>query len=428
TPGTHDLGGRTARTWGFNGAYLGPTLRARRGETVLVNVTNRVAEPTTVHWHGMRLPAAMDGGPHQQIPPGAVWQPTWRVDQPAATLWYHPHPHGATNPHVYRGLAGLFLVDEPGGPALPHRYGVDDVPVVVTDVRLRGDRLDESGAFGSDLGLRGDEVLTNGVRAAYLDVRTEAVRLRLLNASPARAYGFGFADDRPFTLVGTDGGLLPAPHQRSRLRLTPGERAEIVVRLRPGERAVLRSHPPDLGSRPEVFDWLHGGRDRFDLLELRAAPALAPAPQVPGTLAAFPAARQPVTTRTFDLAGHKINGRRMDLGRLDAVVTQGTTEVWEVANRDGMPHSMHLHDVRFRVLDPPDPALGGWKDTVYVPPGERLRLLIDFDGHSDPAHPYMFHCHKLGHEDRGMMGQFVVVRPGERPFPPRPVADHAHPG
>jgi FtsP/CotA-like multicopper oxidase with cupredoxin domain len=100
---------------------------------VAVQVTNDLLEPTTIHWHGMHLPAAADGGPHQLIERGAAWAPSWTIDQPAATLWYHPHPHGVTDQHVYRGLAGLFLVDDPqaSGLPLPNRYGVDDIPVVV---------------------------------------------------------------------------------------------------------------------------------------------------------------------------------------------------------------------------------------------------------------------------------------------------------
>jgi FtsP/CotA-like multicopper oxidase with cupredoxin domain len=104
------LAGQPTQTWGVNGAYLGPTIRATRGDQVVMQVTNSLPEPTTIHWHGMHLPAAADGGPHQPIQPGSTWTPTWRINQSAATLWYHPHPHGATEDHVYRGLAGLFLI------------------------------------------------------------------------------------------------------------------------------------------------------------------------------------------------------------------------------------------------------------------------------------------------------------------------------
>ncbi len=117
------LPGKPVETWGFNGPHLGPTIRAARGDKVRMTVTNRLDEPSTVHWHGMRLPAKMDGGPHQTIEPGGTWTPHWTIDQPAATSWYHPHPHGQTAKHVYRGLAGMFIIDDEGwaGAALPIR-------------------------------------------------------------------------------------------------------------------------------------------------------------------------------------------------------------------------------------------------------------------------------------------------------------------
>ena len=117
-------------TWGFNGSYLGPTLVAKRGEHVARRRRQLARRPTTVHWHGMHLPAEMDGGPHQMVEPDATWSPEWDIDQQAATLWYHPHPHGETESHVARGLAGMFLVQDDAEAALPlpREYGVDDMP------------------------------------------------------------------------------------------------------------------------------------------------------------------------------------------------------------------------------------------------------------------------------------------------------------
>jgi blue copper oxidase len=417
--GTHDFGGRTAETWGFNGDYLGPTLRATRGERIAVDVRNDLTEATTVHWHGMHLPPTMDGSPHQMIRPGQTWSPTWTIDQPAATLWYHPHRHGETAPHVYRGLAGMFLVDDPAAEVdLPRRYGVDDIPVIVQDKRFgRGGRLNENDPAFSDVGILGDTVVVNGTIGPYLDVTTERIRLRLLNASNARGYGFGFADDREFAMVASDGGLLSAPYRTRALTLAPGERAEIVVAVRPGERAVLRSTPPDLGLNPIARRFV-GGADTLDILELRAAATLAPSPAVPSRLADLPALdpSRAVARRAFRLAGHSINGRTMDMSRADATVTRATTEAWQVVNTDGSPHSFHVHGVGFRVLTmdgrPPPPDLAGWKDTLYLKPGVRYETLIDLPRHADPRTPYMFHCHVLTHEDRGMMGQFLVVEPG----------------
>ncbi|MGJ9413198.1 multicopper oxidase family protein [Aeromicrobium sp. CF4.19] len=430
--GRTDLGrGEDTPTWGFNGSMLGPTLRAERGEQVEVAVTNALGEDTTVHWHGMHLPAVMDGGPHQMVAPGETWRPTWLIDQPAATLWYHPHPHGETAQHVYRGLAGMFILDDPAEQVvqeqLPHEYGVDDVPVVVQDKNFDGAELDTSSSVFSSAGLLGDTVLVNGTPGPYLEVTTERVRLRVLNGSTARTYRFVLSDDRPFDVIASDGGLLPEPVELGELMLSPGERAEIVVELEPGEDVVLRSEAPGnaVGGR------FQGGDDRLDVLQLRAADVLEPSPAVPDRLADAPDldADDVEQTRDFRLAGVTINGRVMDMSRIDHAVEVGTVERWRVHNADGQGHNFHVHDVQFAVesIDgrPPPPHLRGWKDTVFMPPGVRTDLVMRFSDHTDPDVPYMFHCHLLRHEDQGMMGQFVVVDPGQSTGSP-PTSAHDH--
>jgi FtsP/CotA-like multicopper oxidase with cupredoxin domain len=421
--GTRDFGkGALTHTWGFNGDYLGPTLRAKRGERVLVNVVNGLDEPTTVHWHGMHLPARMDGGPHQLVQPGAAWSPAWTIDQPAATLWYHPHPHGETETHVYRGLAGMFILDDDtaSGLGLPHEYGVDDIPVIVQDRNFKSNGQFDYERGQSGTGILGGTLLVNGTVGPYVDVTTERVRLRLLNASNARVYDFGLADGRSFALIGVDGGLLPAPHATDRVRLSPGERAEIVVSLRPRERVSLRSFPTTLDAG-FMGDRLNGGRDTFDVLELRAARDLVPSPAPPAALA--PVVRidpaRASTTRSFLLRGQRINGKSMDMGRIDATVERGATEIWEITGQEGTPHNFHIHGVSFQVLSvgdgAPPPELSGWKDTVFLPGAQTVQVIARFPDYADPATPYMFHCHLLFHEDRGMMGQFLVVEPGQQP-------------
>ncbi|MFC9544461.1 multicopper oxidase family protein [Streptomyces sp. NPDC056956] len=418
-------------TWGFNGTYLGPTLRAKRGEKVRVRITNELGEASTVHWHGMHLPARMDGGPHQMIAPGGTWTPHWTVDQPAATLWYHPHPHGKTEEHVRRGLAGLFLLDDDtsAGLRLPKRYGVDDLPVVVQDVRFDGARLSNDRGIMQNVGFLGDRTMVNGTLRPYRQVHDELIRLRLLNASTARTYAFGFPDDRGFSLVGTDGGLLKRPAVMDRVQLSPGERAEIVVRVRPGERVMLRSFPQDNygDAWQERFG---GGDDSFDVLELRADRQLRPSPGLPDRLGTLevPDGEGAVRGRHFDLKRSGINGRAMDMKRIDETVTRGTTEVWTIRNTNGMPHNFHVHDVQFRVLEvdgaPPPPALRGPKDTVFLPHGTTMKLALRFTGPADPDVPYMYHCHLLYHEDEGMMGQFVVVEKGGHAGTPPDHAGH----
>ncbi|GIF73516.1 multicopper oxidase family protein [Asanoa siamensis] len=406
--GRRDFGfGGPTRTWGFNGDHLGPTLRATRGEQVMVNVVNELDEDTSVHWHGMHLPARMDGGPHQPVRPGATWSPTWTINQPAATLWYHPHPHGHTKEHVARGLAGLFILDDddPHQRRLPHDYGVDDIPLVVQDVDVDKTELRAKNT--------GNQLLVNGTYGPYLTITTDRVRLRLLNAAVSRTFAFGLADERPVALVATDGGLLDHPVTVTRIRLSPGERAEIVVPVQAGERVVLRSFPPQTG---RGFD---GGKDQFDVLELRAAARLRRTGAIPERFTAIPRLNPAtaVVNRDFQLTGTNINGEQMDMDRIDAVVEQGATEIWTVRNTDGQRHNFHVHDVQFQVLsvdgDEPPPELRGWKDTVFLPPKSEVRIILRFADYADPDMPYMYHCHLLMHEDDGMMGQFVVVAPGQ---------------
>lgn len=415
--------GRPTPTLGYNGSYLGPTLVAERGERVRVDVANHLDASTTVHWHGMHLPAEMDGGPHTPIAAGATWQPEWQIDQPAATLWYHPHLHGRTREQVDAGLAGMFLLrdEEESALALPREYGVDDVPVIVQDRSFNAD-----GSFAGSIGMQfdgvlGDTILVNGTVAPYLDVTTERVRLRLLNGSSARMYDFAFADGRGFDLVATDGGVLEAPVASTSVPLSPGERAEIVVTVEPGERVALRSNAPDPA--------LHAGSASFDVLELRAAETLTASPEVPAKLASLPAVGETdaVTERTFVMSGHNINDRQMDLGRADFTATVDTSEVWTVRNENPLPHSFHVHDTQFRVLSvdgsPPPARLAGLKDTIALEWNREYRILVRFEDYADPATPYMYHCHLLWHEDQGMMGQFLVVEPGQQPELKRPEGD-----
>lgn len=414
------LPGVSTETWGYNGSHLGPTLVADRDERVRVDFHNELDATTTLHWHGMHLPAAMDGGPHQPVDPGDDWSPQWTIDQPAATLWYHPHAHGATSGQVARGLAGMFILRdaEEAKIQLPRDYGIDDIPVIVQDARFDddGNLSDDNRGF---VGSLGDTLLVNGTIGPYLEVSTEAVRLRLLNASTARSYDFTLADGREFDQVASDGGLLAEPFSTRSVPLSPGERAEIVVRLVAGESVVLRSGPPELGTSDDGAGARNGGADSFDVLELRASSALSSSGPVPGRLASFERMRADDATRELDISldGFVIDQQPMDMSRIDQVVEVGSTEIWTVRNGMDLPHNFDVHDVQFQVLDiagaPPPPHLAGWKDTVYLRPQTDYRLIMRFEDYTDATTPYMYHCHLLWHEDQGMMGQYVVVDPGQ---------------
>lgn len=404
----------TTPTWGYNGAFLGPTLRARRGEKVRVDIQNNLPAPTTVHWHGMHIPAIYDGGAHQVIKAGDGAKPEWIIDQPAATLWYHPHVHGTSEEQMTRGLSGMFLIDEDHEiSGLPSTYGVDDIPLIIQDRSFAKD-----GSFkltpDSTAGLLGETILLNGSANPYLNVSTEAVRLRILNAATARVFNFGFSDNRTFTVVGSDGGLLPAPAPVERLLLSPGERAEIVVHMIAGENIVLQSNPQEM-RMSEALTTRVGGNDTLDLLQLRAAQKLTPVSALPESL--VPAASfemgKPMITRGFILKDMYINGKLMGMSRIDLSVGAETVETWNISNTANIAHNFHVHGAQFRILDvddqEPQPEFAGWKDTVFLPVRATARVQIKFGKYRDPKMPYMYHCHFIRHADMGMMGQYTIV-------------------
>ncbi len=474
----HEFGaGRRGPAIGIDATYGGPTLRMRAGETVRLRVTNRLDETTTLHWHGFHLPAAADGGPHQRIAPGAVWEPSFRVLQKAGLFWYHSHLMGETGRQIYFGQAGPIYVEDEEEAALPlpREYGVDDIPLVVQDRRFDADGVPVYALDPMSVatGYIGDVAVVNGAVSPHFVARRRRLRLRLLNAANASVYRFRFSDGRRFHVIAGDGGLLERPLSVDTLLLAPGERAQILVEIRPGPPFRLEADilAPMMGMHRR------GGRDvlrRLHVLRIVPESVLDPAPPPPVRLVSLPRPRpeRAVRMRRFVLsmgmgmgmggmgrrersmhhpdrygdtgpmgADHgrhgrggpmyppyasgtgrgvgpmgmrfTINGKSMDMDRIDEVVRVGTDEIWEVINRSPMPHPFHVHDVQFRILDrdgrPPDGIDSGLKDTVLVPPMGRVRLLLSFRDYVDPERPYMYHCHILEHEDAGMMGQFVVV-------------------
>ncbi|WP_256709618.1 multicopper oxidase domain-containing protein [Paenibacillus sp. FSL H8-0548] len=405
---TEFFAGKQTPTWGINGSYLGPTIRASRGDQVSFDIVNNLEETSTLHWHGMRLPAVMDGGPHQMMEAGSVWKPYWTIEQPAATTWYHPHLHGKTALHVYRGLAGLFIIEDEDSTALPSEYGVNDIPIIIQDKLVKSDGSFKENMGLTPFGLLGNQILINGTYDPYLKVTTSQIRFRLVNGSNARAYNLGFADNRTFYLVSSDAGLLPEPVKLDRLLLSPGERAEIVVEFEAGEETILHSFAGKGG--------IENGE--FDLVKIIAETSLLKSSQLPNQLTAEPPIDVPenAKVRKFEMTtASAINGKEMDMNRIDEVVPAGAREIWEITNT-GWDHNFHIHDAAFTVMDKnreaPPIYERGRKDTVFIPNGTTVRLAVEFGSYPDPNTPYMYHCHLLYHEDSGMMGQFVIVEPG----------------
>ncbi len=415
-------------TLGINGAYLGPTLKMRAGENVQMNVTNEIGETSTLHWHGFHLPARADGGPHQVIAEGETWSPQFKVKQRASMFWYHSHMVPRTGPQVYHGLAGLILVEDEqsGNLGLPQDYGVDDVPVVLQDRRFRNSGSLEYGTSMHDrmMGMKGNTLLVNGTVNPTFIARTDTLRLRFLNGSNSRMYTLGFSDGRRFHQISSDGGLLQYPVEKTSITLGPAERADIIVDISNGKPVMLQSTTPSFGGMMGggMINMMMGEQSDFDVLQIVPDENRKRAIILPETLTSLetPDLTAAVQTRKFTLGmgmmmgggAMTINGRSMDMNRIDEAVRIGTQEIWIIENPTMMPHPFHIHDVQFRIIDrngaPPQPGETGLKDTVVVPPKERVRLLLRFADYTDPERPYMYHCHNLEHEDAGMMGQFVV--------------------
>jgi FtsP/CotA-like multicopper oxidase with cupredoxin domain len=412
--------GKQTPTFGYNGEMLGPTLVMDKGDDVVLNVTNNLGEPTITHWHGLHLPAVMDGGPHQRIEDGETWRANFTILNEPATYWYHPHLDGKTADHVYHGLSGLFIIKDEvtDNLGLPQQYGIDDIPLIVQDKFFN-----EDGSLnypGMSEGVKGDTILVNGAITPVLEVPAQVVQFRLLAASNARIHNFGFSDNRQFYQIGTDGGLLETPVPLTRLLLSTGERAEILVDFGADENREIKLR--SYSSERENIDaiWARDLLDisDFDVMTIRVAAATQDAvTRLPGSLATI--ARfdesQADTTRTFKLqmSSFRINGESMDMNRIDETVKLDDVEIWEVTNSSEMSHPFHIHDIQFLILtkngsQPPNNERG-WKDVVLVKPGETVRIIAQFSDFADPDTPFMYHCHILEHEDGGMMGQFVVV-------------------
>jgi blue copper oxidase len=434
------LPGEPISTYGYNGDLLGPTLILNQGQEVTLNVTNTLPDLTTTHWHGLHVSPENDGGPHSLIFPNTTWSPSFTVLDRASTFWYHPHGHGLTDYQVSMGASGMIIVRDPLEAALdlPRTYGVDDIPLILQTKAIVDGQVQLHTGLDS-------VVLANGVRNAWKELPAQIVRLRCLNGASERTFLLGFSNDMTFHVIGTDGGLLEAPVALDRLRLMPGERAELLIDLNSleGQEFQLMSYASELPNNIVGAAQVGNGMatlDGYDDNALNGADFslvsfTVGAPLATGTTS-LPLALVP--TNSYDVADvdvtrpftfqpqamdpmgmiegpFLINGDLMDMDVINETVTLGSTEIWEFTNNTMVGHPIHIHDIQFNVLDrnglPPEPWESGWKDVVFVPSMGSARVITRFDDFADPDMPYMYHCHLLMHEDEGMMGQFLVVDP-----------------
>jgi blue copper oxidase len=395
--GIVDLGGSLSKAWVYNGTLPGPIFRARTGDTVRFTLHNGLTQPTITHWHGMLVDHPNDGHPLSAINPGGTYSYAYPIVQRAALNWYHPHPHMNTAEQVALGLAGGFIINDAEEGALGLPGGSYEVPLVIRDAAF--DSAGNLKYTPKGGGFLGSTPLVNGTRDPYLAVDSALYRFRILGGANARIFGLALSNGAPFWLIGNDGGLLPATASVARIELAPGERVDALVDFRglaTGQSVMLRD--------------LNAG---WDLLEFRVARKVTDTTVIPTTLSTITPLGTPVRTRTFSFDGmSKINGKLYDLNRIDFSVPFGEVELWRFITNGNAPHPVHVHGASFQVKQRTGGRgqlfawEAGWKDTVLLQDFETVDVLIKFSAYRGE---YLIHCHKLEHEDSGMMSNFVVT-------------------
>ena len=446
--------------------FLGPTLIWNKGDSLNITVMNNLSKKSTVHWHGAHVPANMDGGPHSQIDPGTMWlvdgvNPHFKVFDEPATMWYHPHAHGSTLSQVQMGLAGMIIVQDtvgdPNYALLPHTYGTDDIPVVLSDRRFPTDST-----FNSVLGtcVIGDTVLVNGKLEPFQTVPAQRVRFRVLNGSSNRTYLVGVSADSsgtsmtPFEMIATDAGYIENKLSLDSIMLTNGERAEFVIDFTgdpigteyylvnkagdlplsvPGGPGV-DAYDPACYFPPDVFPGTISSYDSITspLLKLVVGPPVGtPAGAVPTALTVI---TKPTPTpgslprrKEFhdELSNplwlepepFSIDHIPMDMTVINEVIQLNEVLEWTVVNNTDVAHPWHIHHNHFYLTEYNNsttipPQLDGPKDVVLIQGGDSLKFVMEFTSFPtaiDPSQTYMYHCHILTHEDGGMMHQFVIT-------------------
>jgi FtsP/CotA-like multicopper oxidase with cupredoxin domain len=409
-PGTH------SDAFAYNGRVPGPTLEVREGDKVIVHFRNNLPVPTTIHWHGVHIPVDADGSPFYPVPPGGTYDYVFPVQRgTAGTYWYHPHPDHASGYQIAKGLFGAIIIRAADDP-LPASF--TEKVLILADNRFSPDgAIDVHQMHSAEMmtspmknidevnGREGNILFVNGQVMPKLMIRSgEVQRWRIINASAARVYRLSLKG-QAFLHVGDDGGLFEKPIETKEIVLANSERVEVLVRGTgaPGTQTVLQALPYDRyvpQTRPN--DW----NTTQDLLQVQYTNEKPVGPfAIPAKLRVIPVldTAQATATRVMSMSQGFINGRAMDMARVDVSSKLGATEIWEIENLVGMDHPFHLHGFQFQLLDRNGVPVTyrSWKDTINVPKHETARFIVRY---SDYPGKWMFHCHILDHEDMGMMG------------------------
>lgn len=431
-----NLGGKSAYLMSYNGQVPGPRLEAKPGDTVRINFTNNLPQPTNLHYHGLHIPpTGRADNVFLKIPRGEsfAYEFTIPKNHPAGTFWYHPHVHGFVAEQVFGGLSGLFVV----------RGDLDEIPEIKAAKEeflvLKDFDLDSNGRIKPPsqeikmtTGRMGKAIAVNEGFNPTLSIPKEGLlRLRILNASASRIYRLAI-EDHPFYIIATDGGSISEPIEVKELRLTPGERFEVLVRgdREPGQYRLLNL-PPERGEMEMMghHEMMNHGMMHGDNKEQH--PTTLASIAYNGSVSTLPLPKQlipieelpePQRVRRFEFKHAMVKGEGMaflindkmfahdplrgsarSAARIDTRVRLNTVEDWELVNKAHQDHPFHVHVNRFQVISrngKQAPYLA-WKDVVSVAPGETVRCRQRYEKYAGKT---VYHCHILDHEDLGMMG------------------------
>ncbi len=446
-----NLGGQTADLLTYNGQIPAPRLEAKAGDRIRIKFTNKLGQPTNLHYHGLHIPpTGKADNVFRQINPQESFGYEFEIpqNQPAGTFWYHPHLHGYVAEQLSAGLAGLFVI----------RGDLDEIPEIKAAkeefVVLQDFALDDRGQLLSSnhmslmTGREGNTIAVNGeINPTFTLAQNGLLRLRILNASSSRFYNLSL-ENHPFYLIATDGGAIEKPIEMTQLLLTPGQRVEILVK---GDRTPksyrLLSLPYNRGGMGMMGGGMMGGgmmgggmmgggmmggrmggrmggmmggdRNSNNPIVLATLNYDSPVEAIalPTQLTSIPSLPKSDIIRRFTLnhgmspgmgMAFLINGQPYDHQRIDTQVKLNTVEEWELINTGVMDHPFHVHVNSFQVIsrngqNEPYPA---WRDTVLIYRGETVKIRIPFQDFTGKT---VYHCHILDHEDLGMMGNLEIV-------------------
>lgn len=405
----------------FQGDLPNPTIRIKKGDVFDLDFINKLPEPTIIHWHGLIVPEEMDGHPKDAISTGYTKKYHYKVQQSAGTFWYHTHPHGRTGKEIYHGLSGFYIVEDNEEKQLNLPNGEFELPLMIQDKRFDKKRqllYKDPNVLSDNNGVMGDVILVNATPLPYHEVKSGKYRLRILNASSVRTYKLAFDTIKEFTLIGTDAGLLEDPVNVQSVLLSIAERVDIIVDFKDqkvGDKVTLKTLGFKEGTTMALSPDYPPFDAQMDIMQFHVTEKIEDTYVLPAKLIKIPRMKASDAIKTRAITMEIMSGgiwtldkKPYDMERIDQRVKLGSTEIWEITNSVHMAHPLHIHGVRFQVLDRNGkidfPTDRGWKDTVLVMPFETVRIIVHF---TMPG-LFVYHCHILEHEDNAMMANFLV--------------------